>query len=280
MTSPVRFKPASNSPMKSPETEPAGDEPVWTLKPMAVATLPAPGWECLMGLNDTTLRPLTFWVWILRCGDRVGLIDSGLPEGADLTALDQANQALAPECVFSPLASLPEILKAERIAPQDIRFLLLSQFITYATGGLNRRNFPCARVYAAYEGMHELLTATPGHPPREFYLTPDSWSYVRELLVEQRISLVSEPVEVFPGLIYEPTGGHHPGSAGIRVRTKTGWIGILETAFVQENIEREIPIGIAENASLCRDVIRRYKKENDLVLAGHEPDIVSLLSSQ
>lgn len=30
-----------------------------------------------------------------------------------------------------------------------------------------------------------------------------------------------------------------------------------------------IPIGIAENVSECREVIRRYKRECDLVLAGH-----------
>jgi len=263
--------------MKITEPQNTPISPSWTLQPVALATLPAPGWECLMGLNEITMRPLTFWIWILRYGDQVGLIDSGLPAGPDLDALNRANQALAPECLFTPITSLPETLKAEGIDPSEIQFLLLSQFITYATGGLCREHFPNAHVYVAYEGMRELLTATPGHPPREFYLTSNSWNYVRELLVEQRISFVSEPVEVAPGLIYEPTGGHHPGSAGIKIRTAHGVVGLLETAFVQENIEKEIPIGIAENAAECRTVIRRYKRECDLVLAGHEPDLPKLL---
>lgn len=232
-----------------------------------------------MGRNDTTLQPLTFWIWILRCGDMVGLIDSGLPEGPDLEALNQANQALSPECVFTPITSLSEILKTEGIGPSEIQFLLLSQLITYSTGGLTRHYFPKAHVYAAYDGMREFLTEMPGHPPREFYLTADSWAYVRELLVEKRITFVREAAEIAPGLIFEPTGGHHPGSAGVRVKTKIGTIGILETAFVQENIQHEVPIGIAENASLCRDVIRRYNRECDLVLAGHEPGLLSLLAS-
>lgn len=248
----------------------------WTIKPLALATLPAPGWECVMGRNETTLQPLTFWVWILRSEGRIALIDAGLPEAADLAALDAANQSLAPECVFTQKTTLAEALQGEGIAPEDIDFLLLSQFITYSTGGLCREFFPRAHVYAAYAGMEEFLTETPGHPPREFYLTGRSWAYVRELLIENRLSLVRGAVEVSPGLIYEPTGGHHPGSAGIRIQTTRGVVGILETAFVQENIDKEIPIGIAENASLCREVIRRYKRECDIVVAGHEEKLPTL----
>jgi glyoxylase-like metal-dependent hydrolase (beta-lactamase superfamily II) len=157
--------------------------------------------------------------------------------------------------------------------------VLLSQLITYATGGVNARNLPKARIYCAWEGMKEFLTQTPGHPPRSFYLTADSWAYFRDLLIGERLFFLEEPGEIVEGIIFEPTGGHHPGSAGVRIQTDRGLVGILETAFVQENIDLETPIGIAENAAQCREVIRRYRKSCALVIAGHEPAAATLIEN-
>lgn len=251
---------------------------IWSLKPVAIATLPVPGWECLFGQNNCAMRDLVFWVWIVRCGDRIGLIDTGCPSGADLEELNEANASLDPRSRFTLHRSLTQLLAEEGIAPEAVSFALLTQLITYCTGGLNRKNLPNATVYCAWDGMAEFLRETPGHPPRKFYLTNEGWMYFRELLLEERLVFADEAVEVAPGLVFEPTGGHHPGSAGVRVNTECGIVGILETAFVQENIDLETPIGIAENTALCREVIRRYRRSCQLVIAGHEPSASSLLA--
>ncbi|HET6410277.1 MAG TPA: hypothetical protein VFG14_20470 [Chthoniobacteraceae bacterium] len=250
----------------------------WQIKPVAMATLPVPGWECLFGRNDCQMRDLTFWVWILRRGDTIGLIDTGLPTGADLDSLNRANQQVDPQCLFTVHRNLDDLLQSEGILPEAVQFALISQMVTYSTGGLTRENLPNARVYCAWEGMRELLTRKPNHPPREFYLTGQSWLYFHELLVEDRLVFAEEAVEVAPGVIFEPTGGHHPGSAGVRIGTARGSIGILETAFVQTNIEQEIPIGIAEDAARCREAIRTYNRECDFTIAGHEPAAERLLA--
>lgn len=257
-------------------------ENIWTIEPVAIATLPVPAWECVFGRNDCSMRDLTFWTWILRCGDKIGLIDTGLPIGPALAQLNKANQKIDPKSVFSVQRELKDLFAEKSIRAVNIDFVLITQLITYCTGGLIRENFPSAHVYCAWEGMQEFLTCNPGHPPREFYLTPESWAYTRDLLVEERITFAKSPVEVAPGLIFEPTGGHHPGSAGVRVQTAKGIVGILETAFIEENVSSGLPIGIAENASLCREVIATYKSTCDLVLAGHEPQahqqLISFLS--
>lgn len=249
----------------------------WEMIPVKLATLPAPEWECVMGKNETALRPLVFWLWILKSGKEVGIIDTGLPEAEELEALNQANQTLHPNCVFTLHATLEEALQSHGIAPEQVAFALISQWITYCTGGLVHRWLPRAHVYAAWEGMREFLLEDPGHPPARFYLTPESWEYVRELRIEKRLTFARESQEVRPGVWFDPTGGHHPGSAGVRVQTTRGVVGILETAFVQENIEGIVPIGIAENAAQCRDAIRHYRNCCDLVLAGHEPQADLLL---
>jgi hypothetical protein len=122
--------------------------------------------------------------------------------------------------------------------------------------------------------MMEFLLKSPGHPPRSLYFTPDSWGFLRQLLIEGRLQSVEGSVEVGPDLIFESTGGHHPGSAAVRAKTACGTLGILETAFLKRNIDEVIPVGIAENVAVCREVIRRYRRECDLVLADHDPTIL------
>lgn len=252
---------------------------IWSIKPYAVATLPVPRWECIFGLNDCSLQEITFWVWVLRCGDKIALIDTGLPMGSELENLNRANQGIDISCVFTPHMSLEQIFAKEQITPSDVSFALISQLVTYSTGGLSKRTLPNAKIYCAWGGMSELLTQNPGHPPRAFYFTTEGWNHLRDLLIEDRLIFAKTPLEIAPGLVYEPTGGHHPASAGIRVTTSAGIVGILETAFIQENIEKEIPIGIAENATACREVIRQYRRECDLTIAGHEPAADRLLDT-
>ena len=88
---------------------------------------------------------------------------------------------------------------------------------------------------------------------------------------EDRLTLTDKPVEVRPGIVFETTGGHHPGSGAVRVQTADGVVGILETAFLQRNVDEVRPVGVAENVAACRQAIRRYKEECDVVVAIHDP---------
>ena len=51
-------------------------------------------------------------------------------------------------------------------------------------------------------------------------------------------------------------------------------MGIIEMASLKRNIDEAHPFGIAENAAVCREVIRRCKRECDLLLAAHDPTII------
>ncbi|MET7400667.1 hypothetical protein ABZS66_45030 [Dactylosporangium sp. NPDC005572] len=244
----------------------------FSLSAAPVGRLPIPGWEAFFGRNDQEFHDLWFYVWLVTDGERTGLIDTGLPIGAaDRAALDTANQALDPRCVFQDVRLLPEALDALGVRGEDVDFVLLTQTITYHTGGLLPDLLPRATVYAAYAGVREMLCAPPGHPPVEFYFTGPSWSYLRDLAVGGRLVLADGPVEVAPGLWFEPTGGHHPGSAGVRVQRADGLAGLLETAFFARNIDEELPIGIAEDAAACRRAIKHYRRVCDEVVALHDP---------
>lgn len=246
--------------------------PAYTLHAVPVGRLPVPGWEAFFGVNDPSFHELTFYVWLVTDGKTLGLIDAGLPpDPADRAALDEANRQLDPRCTFTDVRPLGEVLDENGISGQDIDFVAITQPITYHTGGLDADALPRAQVYLSRAGFREMIEAPPGHPPTAFYFTERSWSSVRRFAVEGRLHCVDDPCVIAPGIRFETTGGHHPGSAGLRIATPEGVVGLLETAFLDRNVTELRPIGIAEDVAACRAAIRAYVRECDRVVALHDP---------
>jgi glyoxylase-like metal-dependent hydrolase (beta-lactamase superfamily II) len=246
--------------------------PVYSLHAIPVATLPAPGWEAFFGVNDQEFYDLAFYVWVVTDGTSLGLIDTGLPlDPATRARLDEANRALDERHTFTGVRTLPQVLDEHGIAAEDVDFVAITQTITYHTGGLEAAVLPRAQVYLSRAGISELLADPPGHPASEHYFTEAGWSSVRQFAIEGRLHCVDEPTVIVPGIEFETTGGHHPGSAGLRIRTREGVTGVLETAFLNRNVAESRPIGIAEDAALCRRVIQRYRRDCDQVVALHDP---------
>lgn len=274
MSTPAREATAPNRPAVRPAT--TVTEGVFELRAVPVGTLPVPAWAAVFAANDTKLVDLGFYVWVVTDGHTVGLVDLGLPpDPAEAAALDEANRALDRDGGFRDVRLVPDVLTELGLSGDDIDFIAITQTVTYHTGGLDAGLFPRAHVYISLAGVGELLTGPSGHPPAPFFFTPMSWSALRQLAVEGRLHCVDAPTEIVPGVVFETTGGHHPGSAGLRIRTQAGMTGLLETAFLQENLERRQPIGICEDVSRCRTVIHRYLQECDEVVAIHEPSNAS-----
>jgi glyoxylase-like metal-dependent hydrolase (beta-lactamase superfamily II) len=248
----------------------------YSMRAFPVAELPVPGWECFFGRNDTTFHKLVFYVWLLEGGGKRIVIDAGPPPGEeDFATLVAACQGIDRQCLMSRVQTIDKAFAAASVAPESIDYLLITQPITYHTGGLVPELFPRAQVFVSRAGVLEFLLDNPGHPPRSAYFTESTWRYLRTLLIEQRLTLTDETTEVLDGIYFETTGGHHPGSAAVRVRTSLGIVGILETAFLRENVEQQLPVGVAENVAICREAIRRYQKQCDVLLACHDNTILS-----
>lgn len=246
--------------------------PAYQLHAIPVATLPIPGWEAFFGRNDFTFYDLGFYVWVVTDGSTLGLIDTGLPlDPGDRATLDAANRGLDERSTFRDVRTLTEVLNDGGITPGDIDFVAITQTITYHTGGLDAAMLPRAQVYMSRAGVHEMLCSPPGHPPVAEYFTSRSWSSIRQFAIEGRLHCVDDPTVIVPGIRFETTGGHHPGSAGLQIATDAGLTGILETAFFDRNVAEGHPIGIAENAAACRSAIKRYRQECDTVIALHDP---------
>lgn len=244
----------------------------FTIEAYPVGVLPVPGWEAFFGTNDPSFHDLTFYVWHLSDGEHHVLLDLGLPPGpADRAALDRGCQAVDPRCTFGDVRSLDQALDAFGLCPEQIDLAVLTQPITYHSGGLVAKYLPRAEVVVPLAGLVEMLAAPVGHPATELYFTAAGWSYLRELAVHGRLRATDGPEELLPGLWFETTGGHHPGSAATRVTTADGEVAIVETAFFQRNVDEAHPIGIAEDTAQCRRTVQRLRTQCDHVVAIHEP---------
>jgi len=238
---------------------------------LAAGVLPTPHWATTFGVNDTTLQNLHFYVWLVTDGVTLGLVDLGLPlDAADAEALSATNRAFDSDG-FHSVRLLPEILADAGVDPRDVDFVAITQTVTYHTGGLDAGLLPNASVFASWAGVSELLLEPPGHPPTELYFTERSWRSLRQLAVEGRLHLVDSVTEIVPGVEFEPTGGHHPGSAAVRVRTGEGIVGLVETSFLQRDLDAGVPIGIAEDVATARAVIRRFRATCAHAVAIHDP---------
>ncbi|HWC00860.1 MAG TPA: hypothetical protein VG672_29340 [Bryobacteraceae bacterium] len=243
----------------------------YSIRAFPVAELPAPGWECFFGRNDVSFHKLIFHVWLIQGGGKNILVDAGPPpDDADFSVLRDACRSIDPRSTMVRLRTLDAVFAEAGMHPEQIDLLLITQPITYHTGGLSGNLFPHATVCLSRAGMMEFLLDNPGHPPKNCYFTESTWAAMHRLLLEQRLVVTDGPIQILEDLWFETTGGHHPGSAAVKVNTAKGVVGLLETAFLQENIEKELPVGVAENVSLNRQIIRRYKRECELALAIHD----------
>jgi len=245
----------------------------YVIRAELAAVLPAPGWAVVFGEHDTSLHDLCFYVWIVSDGKTTGLIDAGLPlDTAEADALGATNRAFGDEDGFRSVRTLPQILDEAGIRSEDVSFVAITQTVTYHSGGIDAALLPNAHFFLARAGVEEFLSGGPGHPAPEFYFSAASWASLRTLAIEGRLHLIDSSAPIAPGIQFEVTGGHHPGSAAVIIDTPSGVVGVLETAFLKRNLETGRPIGIAEDIAAARAAMVSFQDRFDTVVAIHDPD--------
>jgi glyoxylase-like metal-dependent hydrolase (beta-lactamase superfamily II) len=245
---------------------------VFTLHALLAGIQKAPRWAILFGdPNPAVLQDLAFHVWVVTDGQTIGLVDTGLPlDATERHELSETARPSGDDAVFRGVRLLPDLLDDIGLSGSDVDFVAITQTVTYHTGGIDPDLLPRAHFYIPKAGLLEMLLGSPGHPQTQFYFSARGWIGIRQLAIEDRLRLVDDPTEIVPGVVFETTGGHHPGSAGLRIRTECGTTGLLETAFVQENLDTGTPVGISESIAESRSAIRRYLTDCDEVVAIHD----------
>lgn len=170
--------------------------------------------------------------------------------------------------------NLIQSLASLNIRPEDVTDIAVTPFQLYSTGTLLA--FPNARYHFSKRGWAH-LHVTKEHPHDERWRSFDRRT-LGELVVSawDRVNLLENEDEVAPGVRTWWSGGHHRESIVVEIDSAIGVIAVSDTFFCQENIAKNIPIGLSENMYECLIAYDRIRKTADHWVSIHDPEIFGI----
>jgi glyoxylase-like metal-dependent hydrolase (beta-lactamase superfamily II) len=216
--------------------------------------------------NHNAPYPIDFYVWLLRRGDEVILVDTGFdgPEarkrGFDLR--QEVGTALAP---FG-------------LSPEEITTLIVTHLHFDHAGGLHL--FPNATLYMQ---AAEMAYATGPCMCHDLLRQPFTGAHVCEAVMRLyagKVVFFEGDAEVADGVTLHAVGGHSKGLQVVRVRTEAGWLVLAsDAAHFYENFQRRVPFPLVvdvEDMLKGFDKLQRLASAPELIVPGHDPLIRQL----
>jgi glyoxylase-like metal-dependent hydrolase (beta-lactamase superfamily II) len=207
---------------------------------------------------------LDYFVWVLRRGEEIYLIDTGFDEAA---ASERGRQLL-----MRPSAGL-KLLGIDAAALKNV---ILTHLHYDHAGTLD--DFPAATfhvqdaepAYATGRCMcHKVL--------RQPYDVEDVVTFVRKVYAD-RVVFHDGAAELAPGLSLHLVGGHSDGLQIVRVWTRRGWVVLASDAtHLYGNIERGIPFPAVFSVGDMMEgfnTVRALADSEDHIVPGHDPQVM------
>lgn len=229
---------------------------IWSIETITVARALTPGPEVFFQRDFDSWVNIAIHMFVLRSDLGVVLVDSGLiadPEPLNAAMRRKKGQKAGFETVAS---------QAEIYLGTDVLAVMLTSFGPYAAGGLDRLR-PDTPVYVSARGLADLRRP---EEPRFLHPLPGK---IRARL-EQAIPVSGQDC-LLPGLHFHEVGIHHPASAAVEIETAAGRVVIADPVFTAANLERQIALGAAEDASGWFAMVRMFAARNAAFLPVHEP---------
>jgi glyoxylase-like metal-dependent hydrolase (beta-lactamase superfamily II) len=90
----------------------------------------------------------------------------------------------------------------------------------------------------------------------------------------ERLTLIDDYYEPFPGIQMQWVGGHSPGHMVIRVETGEGPVIIVGDAiYLYANLERNIPIGYYTHFKELIDAMNWLREQDAIILPAHDYEV-------
>ena len=212
------------------------------------------------------------YVWFITDGEKKILVDTAMRNIDEVNPIIVSRFGEKAKFEMADDEDICSVLKKVKTTPEEIDCLILTHF--HYDHISNAKLFSKARVIISGKGW--MNTLAPKHksltPPVFFprdvlsYLVKEAWD---------RVYLASDENEIMPGIKVFWVGGHTMGSQAISVETEKGKAVLTgDVVFRYENIEKNIPVGLCYNLIECLDAMERIRKEADIILPGHDPEIV------
>jgi glyoxylase-like metal-dependent hydrolase (beta-lactamase superfamily II) len=216
-----------------------------------------------------TPMPTDFYLWVIRDGNNVVLVDTGFPEEM---AARRSRTILR-----SPIGGLADL----GIRAFDVSDVVITHMHYDHAGNIDQ--FPNARIHLQEE---ELKFCTGGAMRHAVVRRPFEAVNVTtavERLYDGRLRLLRGEVEILPGVTVHPVPGHTPGTQVVRVRTQRGWVVLAsDAAHLWANLRGRSPFPILESLSEMMegyDILASLADGEDHIIPGHDPEVAQRFPS-
>ena len=224
----------------------------------------------MFATDHDTGHPMDYFVWVLRCGTEVILVDTGYDEAEG----DMRSRPIH----HSPAKAIEALgLSADAITKVIITHLHYDHAGTLA-------DFPNARFYLQ---AAEMAHATGPCMCSDVLRMPFTGSHIChavKALYSGRVEFFDGDGQVAEGVTAHCVGGHSKGLQAVRVKTASGWLCLASDAtHYYENFMTRKPFPIVvdiEQMLKGFDKITALASDISLVVPGHDPMVRSLFPGE
>ncbi|WP_298290163.1 N-acyl homoserine lactonase family protein [uncultured Litoreibacter sp.] len=211
--------------------------------------------------NHDAPHAMDYFMWVLRRGDDVILVDTGYDE-AEAASRDR------------PISMDPrEALKPLGLAAEDITQLIVTHLHYDHAGGLHL--FPNATIHLQAAEMAFATGPCMCHGTLQMPFTADHVCEAVKRVYSGRCVFHEGDGEVADGVTVHRLGGHSRGLQVVRVRTDAGWLCLASDAtHYYENVFEKKPFPIVvdlEDMLKGFERLHRLASDPKLIIPGHDP---------
>ena len=211
--------------------------------------------------NHDAPHAMDYFVWVLRRGARVILVDTGY-DAAEAAARARPLR-LDPGSALAPLG----------LRPEDIGEIIVTHLHYDHAGGLAL--FPEAHLHLQ---AAEMAYATGPCMCHDVLRMPFTAGHVCEAvtrLYRGKLTFHDGDAEIADGVSVHRIGGHSRGLQAVRVRTQAGWMVLAsDAAHYYENLMRRKPFPIVVDLQDMLEgfgKLERLASAPRLIVPGHDP---------
>jgi len=219
--------------------------------------------------NHDAPHPMDYFVWVLRRGEQVILVDTGY----DTSEGSRRDRPI--------LMDPREALKPLGIAADAVDQVIVTHLHYDHAGGLHL--FPNARLHLQAAEMAYATGPCMCHDTLRMPFTADHVCETIQRLYSGRVVFHDGDGEIAEGVTVHCIGGHSRGLQCVRVRTAAGWLVLAsDAAHYYENFIARKPFPIVvdlQNMLDGFDRLHALASDRRLIVPGHDPLVRALYPS-